>query len=120
PRDPSVASPAPPARPPEWNGEPVEFDRVVPPSGNMWVAGKQFWLGPARAGTVIRFWAGTDLIHLSAGGARIKTLRSHLSVADLANLAAHGGVPAGPSPLPPIENGHALEVERPVSRGGLV
>jgi hypothetical protein len=69
---------------------------------------------------VIRFWADCQLIHLSTGGARIKTLRSHLSVADLAKLAANGAVPAGPAPLPPIEDGHAIEVERPVSRGGLV
>jgi hypothetical protein len=87
---------------------------------DMQVAGKQFWLGPARAATVIRFWASTDLIHLSAAGARIKTLRSHLSVDDLAKLAADGAVPAGPSPLPPIEDGQAIEVDRPVSRGGLV
>ena len=119
-RDPHAVSPPVPATRAQWDGGPVEFDRVVPPSGNMQVAGRQFWLGPARAGTVIRFWAGTDLIHLSAGGARIKTLRSHLSVNDLARLAAHGGVPAGPSPLPPIEDGQAVEVDRPVSRGGLV
>jgi hypothetical protein len=86
----------------------------------MTVAGRQFWLGPARAGTVIRFWADCDLIHLSAGGARIKTLRSHLSVNDLAKLAATGAVPAGSSPLPPLEDGRAVEVDRPVSRGGLV
>ena len=90
------------------------------PSGNLRVAGRQFWLGPARAGTVIRFWADCQLIHLSAGGARIKTLRSHLSVNDLARLAANGGAPAGPSPLPPLEDGQAAEVDRPVSRGGLV
>jgi transposase InsO family protein len=103
-----------------WLGGPVEFDRVVPPSGNMWVAGRQFWLGPARAGMVIRFWADCQLIHLSAGGARIKTLRSHLSVNDLARLTAAGAIPAGPCPLPPAEDGQAIEVERPVSRGGLV
>jgi len=108
------------AAPGRWLGGPVEFDRVVPPSGNLWVADRQFWLGPARAGMVIRFWADCQLIHLSAGGAQIKTLRSHLSVADLAKLAASGAVPAGPSPLPPAEDGHAVEVERPVSRGGLV
>jgi transposase InsO family protein len=103
------------------DGGPVEFDRVVPPSGNLQVAGKQFWLGPARAGTVIRFWADCDLIHLSAGGTRIKTLRSHLSPADLRRLAASGAVPAGPSPLPQhAADGRAVEVERPVSRGGLV
>jgi hypothetical protein len=102
------------------DGGPVEFDRVVPPPGNLQVAGKQFWLGPARAGTVIRFWADCDLIHLSAGGTRIKTLRPHLSPADLGKLAATGAVPAGPSPLPPAADGQAVEVERPVSRGGLV
>src|SRR5690348_5111051 len=30
--------------PGRWLGGPVEFDRVVPPSGNLWVAGRQFWL----------------------------------------------------------------------------
>ena len=24
----------------------VELDRVVPPSGNLWLAGQQIWLGP--------------------------------------------------------------------------
>ena len=116
----TVAAVSPAATRAQWHSGPVEFDRIVPPSGNLWVAGRQFWLGPARAGTVIRFWADCQLIHLSAGGARIKTLRSHLSVNDLARLAANGGAPAGPSPLPPIEDGQAVEVDRPVSRGGLV
>ena len=62
----------------------VEFDRVIPPSGNMFLAGRQIWLGPARAGLTVRFWADYDLIHLLIGGARVKTLRSHLSVNDLA------------------------------------
>ena len=116
----TVAAVSPAATQAQWHGGPVGFDRIVPPSGNLWVAGRQFWLGPARAGTVIRFWADCQLIHLSAGGARIKTLRSHLSVNDLARLAANGGAPAGPSPLPPLEDGQAVEVDRPVSRGGLV
>jgi transposase InsO family protein len=116
---------SPPSRQPapapaSWHGGPIEFDRVVPPSGNMWVAGRQFWMGPAQAGMVIRFWAGTQLIHLSAAGARIKTLRSHLSVNDLAKLIATGAVPAGAAPLPPAEDGPAIEAGRPVSRGGLV
>jgi transposase InsO family protein len=84
-----------------WAGGPVAFHRVVPPSGNLQVAGKQFWLGPARAGLTVTFWADTDLLHLLLAGARVKTVRSHLSVADLATLAAHGGRPAGPPPLPP-------------------
>lgn len=27
-----------------WAGGPIEFDRVAPPSGNLQVAWKQFWL----------------------------------------------------------------------------
>ncbi|MEU4782348.1 hypothetical protein [Micromonospora sp. NPDC023633] len=77
----------------------VEFDRVVPPSGNLQVAGKQFWLGPARSGVTVTFWADTDVIHLLIAGARLKSVRSHLSAADLAALLRHGGRPAGAPPL---------------------
>jgi len=101
-------------------GGPVEFDRVVPACGNLGVAGKQFWLGTARAGVTVTFWADHDVIHLTAGGARIKSVRSHLSSTDLAALAAAGGRPAGPPPLPPAEPGAAVEVDRTVSRIGLV
>jgi transposase InsO family protein len=105
---------------PAPSGGPVEFDKVVPPSGNLLLAGRQFWLGPARAGQVVRFWADCDLIHLFIGGSRVKTVRSHLTVNDLAKLAAAGAVPAGPSPLPPVEDGDAVEVERCVNSFGLV
>jgi transposase InsO family protein len=113
----------------------VEFDRVVPPSGNMVLVKRQIWLGPARAGLTVRFWADCDLIHLLIGSARVKTLRSHLSVNDLARLTAGGAVPAGPSPLPsPEPAGHirsggsdgsgqafaAVEVERCIARNGRV
>ena len=67
-----------------------------------------------------RFWANCDLIHVSIGGARVKTLRSHLSASDLAKLIASGAVPAGPAPLPGIEDGAALEVDRVVSNAGLI
>jgi hypothetical protein len=99
----------------------VEFDRVVPASGNMSVEGKQFWLGPARAGITVTVWADHDVIHLLAGGARLKSVRSHLTTADLAHLAANGGRPAGPPPLPPPESeGAAVEVDRVVSTAGTV
>jgi transposase InsO family protein len=101
-----------------WAGGPVELDRVVPPSGNMILSGKQFWLGPVRAGQVVRFWISVDLIHLFIGGTRVKTVRSHLSVTDLARLVTQGAQNAGPSPLPPIEPGDAVEVERVVSKDG--
>jgi len=107
-----------PAR--RYDGGPVEFDRVVPVSGNMQVARRQFWLGPQRAGMTVTFWASTDSIHLMLAGARIKTLRSHLSTADLTALAAAGGRPAGPEPLPPAEPGAAIEVDRIVSKDGQV
>jgi hypothetical protein len=103
-----------------YRGGPVEFDRVVPACGNLGVAGKQFWLGTARAGVTVTFWADHGVIHLTAGGARIKSVRSHLSSTDLAALAAAGGRPAGPPPLPPAESGTAIEVDRTVSRTGLV
>jgi transposase InsO family protein len=107
-------------RPGEYHGGPIEFDKVVPASGNMCVAHKQFWLGPSRAGLVARLWADCDLIHVSIGGARVKTVRSHLSASDLAKLVASGAVPAGPAPLPGIEDGAALEVDRVVSGAGLI
>lgn len=52
--------------------------------------------GVAASGVTVTFWAGTDVIHLTIAGARVKALRSHLSTADLARLAADGGRPAGP------------------------
>jgi hypothetical protein len=108
------------AAPPAVDGGPVEFDRVVPPSGNLWVARRQFWLGPQRAGQTVRFWASVDVIHLTIAGARVKSLRSHWSGADLAQLASQGAAPAGRPPLPPVEDGAAIEVDRAVNNSGLV
>ncbi|WP_455711833.1 IS481 family transposase [Streptomyces avermitilis] len=124
--EPTEAS-AVPAAPPEVvaavvpveSGGPVEFERVVPASGNLQVAGKQFWLGPARSGLTVTFWADTSVIHLLIAGTRIKTVRSHLSAADLGRLAARGGRAAGPSPLP-AGDGAAFEVDRVVNNSGLV
>ncbi|HEX3956457.1 MAG TPA: IS481 family transposase [Trebonia sp.] len=103
---------------PVYDGGPVEFERVVPASGNMMAARRQFWLGPDRSGLTITFWASTEVIHLLIAGARIKTVRSHLTAADLAALAAQGGRPAGPPPLPPAEPGTAIEIDRVVSKDG--
>jgi hypothetical protein len=103
-----------------YRGGPVEFERVVPASGNLGVAGKQFWLGPVRAGQTVTFWADHDVIHLLIAGARVKTVRSHLSCTDLAALAAAGGRAAGPPPLPSAEPGAAVEVDRVVSRAGTI
>jgi transposase InsO family protein len=109
-----------PSVPAAWQGGPVEFDRVVPPSGNMEVLGKQFWLGTTRAGMTVTFWASVDVIHLSIAGARVKSVRSHLSTADLARLAAIGGRAAGPPLIPAAQPGSAIEVDRVVSKDGAV
>jgi len=115
------AEPEPALRVPALVPGAVEFDRVVPASGNLAVAGKQFWLGPDRAGITVTFWADHDVIHLLIAGARIKSVRSHLSTADLERLAATGGRPAGPPPMPaPEGDGAAVEVDRVVSAGGTV
>src|SRR5262249_38900430 len=53
----TVHAASPLARPAKWDGGPVEFDRVVPPSGNMWVTNRQFWMGTHRAGMTARIWA---------------------------------------------------------------
>lgn len=103
-----------------WSGGAVEVTKPVPASGNMSLAGKQFWLGPQRAGQPVTFWVDVDLIHVFLAGTRIKTVRSHLSVNDLARLVADGALNAGLSPLPKIEEGDAVEVERVVSKDGLV
>ncbi len=124
--DPVEVSPVPagpsevvPAAVPVGPGGPVEFERVVPASGNLQVAGKQFWLGAARSGLTVTFWADTQVIHLLIAGARIKSVRSHLSVAGLGRLAAWGGRVAGPAPLP-AGDGVAFEVDRVVNNSGLV
>jgi hypothetical protein len=119
--EPQAAGPAVPDSPPgPYRGGPVEFARPVPPSGNMEVLGRQFWLGTARAGMMVTFWASTEVIHLSIAGARVKSVRSHLPAADLARLAAAGGRPAGPPPVPAAEPGAAIEVDGAVSKDGQV
>ena len=97
----------------------VELDRVVPPSGNLWLAGQQIWLGPAMTGRTVRLWAGLDRVHVLLDGYRVKTLPSRLDARDLARLAAAGASPAGPPPLPPA-SGDVIEVERTVNASGNV
>jgi hypothetical protein len=98
----------------------VELDRVVPPSGNLWLAGQQIWLGPAMTGRTLRLWAGLDRVHVLLDGFGVKTLPSRLDARDLARLAAAaGGRRAGPPPLAPA-SGDVIEVERTVNASGNV
>jgi hypothetical protein len=98
----------------------VEFTRIVPLSGNLCVRGQQFWFGPDRAGTTIRFWADTTVVHLILNGVRLKTVPSRLTVTHLQRLLAEDGHPAGPPPIATGQYGAAIEVDRTVSACGLV
>jgi transposase InsO family protein len=111
---------APSAAVPVPVGGPVQFEKVVPASGNLMVVRRQVWVGPKYAGMTAQFWADCRQIHVLIAGTRIKTLRSHLSVTDVAALAAAGAVAAGRDPLPPITDGDVVEVERSVSAVGIV
>jgi transposase InsO family protein len=97
----------------------VEVDRVVPPSGNMWVGGQQFWLSPACAGQTVTLWIDATTVHLSIGGWRIKTVPSRLSEVDLARLRRIDARPAGPPPAGPSPGALAasrrVEVDRLVN-----
>ena len=97
----------------------LEVDRLVPPSGNLWIGGQQVWLGPAMAGRTITIWVDETRLHVLLDGTRLKTLPSRLGVTELARLAADGARPARPSPLP-SGTGTAIEVERIVNAAGLV
>jgi hypothetical protein len=96
----------------------LEADRIVPPSGNLWIGGQQVWLGPAPAGRIITIWVDETSLHVLLDGTRLKTLPSRLDVTELARLAADFARPAGPSPLP-AGTGSAVEVERMVNAAGL-
>ncbi len=99
----------------------VEFDRVVPACGMISVRDKLLWLGQYRTGKTAHLWADVDVIHVLVDGVRVKTVRSHLSTADLTALRAQGAVPAGAPPLPaPEQDSDAVEVDRVVTRVGTV
>jgi transposase InsO family protein len=97
----------------------VEVDRVVPPSGNLWIGGQQVWLSPALAGRQVTLWADETSLHVLLDGTRVKTLPSRLGITELARLAANGGRPAGPTPLP-AGQAAVIEVDRTVNASGVV
>ena len=101
-----------------YHGQPaVEVDRVVPPSGNLWIGVQQVWLGPALSGRQVTLWADQVSLHVLLDGTRIKTVPSRLGATELARLAAHGARPAGPCPLP-TGDGAVIEVDRTVNATG--
>jgi transposase InsO family protein len=97
----------------------VEVDRVVPASGNLWIGGQQVWLGPALAGRTVTLWADQVSLHVLADGARLKTLPSRPGTAGLSRLAASGGRPADPCPLP-AGKAAVIEVDRTVNASATI
>ena len=76
------------AAPDPWSGGPVELDQVVPPSGNMWLAGSL--AGPGAGGAnraVLGEHPGDPSIDRRR---RVKSVASHQTVADLPKLAVGG------------------------------
>ncbi|MFF3991677.1 IS481 family transposase [Streptomyces sp. NPDC001797] len=102
----------------------VEVDRVVPPSGNLAVAGQQFWFGPRHAGRAVTLWMDSTTVHVSLDGKRIKTVPSRLSTADLVRLRASGARAAGPAPAGRAPGRLAvrmpIEVARTVNASGVI
>jgi|SRR5215211_3966969 len=56
---------------------------------------------------------------MSIGGTRVKSVASHLTVTDLAQLAARGASNAGPLPIPTLAPGAAVEADRVISPAGI-
>ena len=104
----------------------VEFDVVVPPSGNLWVAGRQLWLGTQRAGQTVTIWADLTSIHLSVDGVGLKTLPSRFTTTDLTKLRRRQGAhPGGPRPHTAVQavtltDADVIEVDRTVNASGVV
>jgi hypothetical protein len=100
----------------------VEISRVIPASGNLGVCGQQFWLGPNLGGVTIRLWIDATVVHILRDQVRLKTLPSRFTPANLRQLLADGGHPAGPPPLPgPSSSPTApIEVDRLVNGCGSV
>jgi transposase InsO family protein len=102
----------------------VEVDRIVPTSGNLGIAGQQFWLGPQHAGRVVTLWIDTTTVHLALDGQHLKTLPSRLTSLDLDRLRHRGARPAGPPPARATTGhlvaGEPVEINRTVNASGNV
>ena len=101
----------------------VVLERTVPASGNLAVRGQQLWIGPGRAGQRVRLDIDCDFIRASIDSTLLKTVRSKLSLTDLAYLVAAEN--AQPSTLQPptgqpCQEQDVIELERAIARNGTV
>jgi hypothetical protein len=101
--------------------EAVEVKPEVPACGNMFVGGRQVWLGPALAGRVVTIWVDQSRLHVILDGQRLKLLPSGMGPPQLTRLVRAGAIPTGPAPLPELaEHGDGVDVDRTVNASGLV
>ncbi|MEU6410324.1 IS481 family transposase [Microbispora sp. NPDC046933] len=103
----------------------VEFDRLVPASGNMTACGRQIWLGRQRAGQQVTVWVSATTMHVFSGQELLKTHPVLLTEGDLAQLIGQGGRFGRPSPataLPPgpLPADAVVEIDRQVTGSGCV
>jgi transposase InsO family protein len=102
----------------------IEFDRIVPASGNMTAAGRQIWLGPTMAGQTVTVWVSATTLHVFHRDQLIKTHPVTLTSQDLAKLNTHSR-PGRPSPATALPAGElptdaVVEIDRLVNHCGMV
>jgi integrase len=101
----------------------IEFDRIVPASGNMTAAGRQIWLGTTMAGQTVTVWVSATTLHVFHRDQLIKTHPVTITPEDLAKLHARGR-PRRPSPATALPTGDlpaevTVEVDRQVNNCGM-
>jgi hypothetical protein len=92
----------------------------VPPSGNLWIAGQQIWLGPSLSGRTVLVQAGLGQVSVLLDGHRIKTLPSRLDRTDVSRLLASAARPVRQRPLAPRTGPAVVELDRTVTASGNV
>ncbi|MGY2093483.1 IS481 family transposase [Nocardia gipuzkoensis] len=104
----------------------VEFDTVVPPSGQISVLApvQRARVSADLAGQMAHVWADQHSVHVFIGAQLIKTVPSNLTVDDL-HLTMRGARPAGPPPaataarhIDDLPAGAVIELERAVDTSG--
>lgn len=107
----------------------VEFDTVVPDSGQVGIipSVQRIRLGAARADLRARIWVDENTIHVLVNGEVVKTVASNLDAEHLHQLQLRGARPAGPPPAFPavdragdLAAGHAVELERTANQDGWI
>ncbi len=120
----SVPVPAP--RPlPEDPLRAVEFDRIVPASGNMTAAGRQIWMGPHLSGQQVTVWVNATTLHIFHRGEPVKTLPVRVDDRTLARMRATGGREGRPAPSTALPLGALpadaiVQTERTVNAAGCI